>query len=148
MALFPWNMVLYVPEGSTSLSYDNYGNPVEAKAGVGEYLISVSEESPQLKANPGADTNTATYSGRCVGKVKDLTIQGDGRFARTNIDERAKFLPASVAAGERFQIMTVDPATKQTQRGSFVVLSGFQSRFKGVTKVLGSYVTGYFEFGR
>lgn len=134
--LFPANMVLFVPEGAVTVTEDQYGNPVETKAAIGHYLISVTEDSPDLQANAGLDTATATYTGRCVGKMVD------GKY------KRVKLLPPNVVANEKFACEVTDLASGRTHEGTFVVLSAFQSPYKVVTKVLGSRVQGYFEFGR
>ena len=134
--LFPANMVLFVPEGAVTVTEDQYGNPVETKAAIGHYLVSVTEDSPDLQANAGLDTATATYTGRCVGK------EVDGEY------KKVKFFPPNVMPNEKFACEVTDLASGRTHEGTFVVLSTFQSRYKVVTKVQGSRVQGYFEFGR
>ena len=134
--LFPANMTLFVPEGQTTLTYDQYGNPIESNPSIGEYLVSVSEDSPELQANAGLDTAMATYTGRCVGKMVD------GEY------EKVKYFPSNVIANQRFDCEVKDLASGRIHKGTFVVLSAFQSRYKAVTNVLGSRVQGYFEFGR
>ena len=134
--LFPANMTLFIPEGQTTLTYDQYGNPIESKQALGEYLVSVSEDAPELQANAGLDTAMATYTGRCVGKIVDEKYQN------------VKFFPSTVIPNQRLECSVTDLASGRTQMGTFVVLSAFQSRYKVVTKVLGSRVQGYFEFGR
>ncbi len=129
-------MTLFIPEGRTTLTYDQYGNPIESKPALGEYLVSVGEDSPELQANAGLDTAMATYTGRCVGKMVD------GKYQNT------KFFPDTVIPNQRLECIVTDPASGRTQKGTFVVLSAFQSRYRVVTKVLGSKVQGYFEFGR
>jgi hypothetical protein len=143
-------MVLFVPEGAVSLAYDEYGNPVEQRPAIAQYLLSVTEDNqqPVLKSNPGLDTATTTYSGRCMGKVKDTSLKEPDLYAPANIDSRARFLPSTLVSNKRFDCEITDPATKEKQKGSFVILSAFQSRFRVVTKVLGSRINGYFEFGR
>lgn len=159
MALFPPNLILYVPEGSSTLDYDKYGNPIELSAGgLAGYLLSVTEDSPELRANAGLDTATATYTGRCVGKLKDLKIIN--LLNNQNIDTRQKFLPATVIANVRLKCLLIEPDHAERSKnpsttspiikrpGTFVVLSVFQSRYPVVTKVLGTRIQGYFEFGR
>lgn len=136
MPLFPANMTLFVPEGKTTLTYDTYGNPIEFKPALGQYLVSVTEDSPELQANAGLDTAVVTYTGRCVGKLVH------GRYVNT------KTFPSNVIANQRFDCEVVDPASGRIQKGTFIVLSAFQSRYRVVTKVLGAKVQGYFEFGR
>jgi len=134
--LFPANMTLYIPEGQTTLTYDQYGNPVESKPALGEYLVSVAEDSPELQANAGLDTAVATYTGRCMGKMIDGTYK------------KVKFFPDTVVPNQRLACEVVDLASGRAQKGTFVVLSAFQSKYRVVTKVLGGRVQGYFEFGR
>ena len=136
MPLFPANMTLFIPEGKTTLTYDIYGNPIESKPALGHYLVSVTEDSPELQANTGLDTATATYTGRCVGKMVD------DKYVNT------KVFPTNVVANQRLECELLDPASGCTQKGTFVVLSTFQSKYRVVTKVLGQRVQGYFEFGR
>jgi len=134
--LFPANMTLFIPEGATTLTYDQYGNPIESNPALGEYLVSVSEDSPELQANAGLDTAMATYTGRCMGKIID------GKY------KKLKFFPTTVVPNQRLECEVKDLASGRTQKGTFVVLSAFQSKYRVVTKVLGSRVQGYFEFGR
>lgn len=138
MALFPPNLILYVPEGGTSLTYDRYGNPVESTPTEGMYLFSVIEDSPELRVNAGLDTATATYTGRCVGK---LGVEGV-------VDTRDKYLPSTVIPNVRLRCELIEPLSKKKHSGTFVVLSAFQNRYRVVTKVLGSKIQGYFELGR
>ena len=161
MALFPPNLILYVPEGGTSLTYDRYGNPVESTPTGGMYLFSVTEDSPELRANAGLDTATATYTGRCVGKL------GYEQSESGVVDTREKYLPGSVIPNVRLRCELIEPyqpekrsddvpqqesgflaKTGKRHQGTFVVLSAFQSRYRVVTKVLGSKLQGYFELGR
>ena len=138
MALFPPNLILYVPSGGVTLTTDRYGNPVESTPTEAIYLFSVTEDSPELRANAGLDTATATYTGRCVGR---LGVDGV-------VDTRDKYLPATVIANVRLKCELIEPLSKKKHSGTFVVLSAFQNRYRVVTKVLGSKIQGYFELGR
>lgn len=139
MGLFPANVVLFINEGSGTLTTDKFGNPVETRNSIGQYLLSLSSDgtTPILKSSTGQPTSVESYSGHCVGKLLP-----DGSISKS------KLLPPQVMSGESFRCEITDPVSKQKQRGNFVVLSVFQSKYRAVTKALGFKVTGYFEFGR
>lgn len=70
--------------------------------------------------------------------IDPMSVYVDGRSLTP------KFLPATIKAGMRAQCTIVDLATKQKQTGQFVLSPIVPSRWKPVTKTLGSKLIGYF----
>jgi hypothetical protein len=81
---------------------------------------------PQDKQDLGANTNVFYLTGNVIDA-------GNG----------SKFMPSTIAEQQKGKCTITDPATGNTLKGNFVITSLMQSRWKQVTKALGSSFSGY-----
>ena len=125
MAVFPVNCTIVFQIGTGKFQNDRLGNPQETKQPFTlKASLKIDEGKRQnIQQNPGSNESITYFIGYCV---------------------TPKFMPQSIKEGMTGQATITDPATGNLLTGTLTITSLFQTRFKQVTKVLGSKFECYY----
>lgn len=125
MAVFPVNATIVFQVGTGKFTTDRLGNPQETMQPVTiKASLKIDDGKRQLIAQtPGSNDSTTYFIGYCI---------------------NPKFMPQSIKERMTGQATITDPATGTLLTGSLTITSLFQTRFKQVTKALGSKFEAYF----